>query len=154
MMNLIAALIAAYHMNSAADEYWFGFVLNGLLYVVPHMTFDSLSRYFKKDRASSKRGGFLKVRIKATVEELRELVPAAVLLGSEELLKRPNKGDAFEEVLTNRYLGKEWVKDSTPFWIAGDLRIDGKEVQVKFNGAELTNEKLIRTHFPEALTEA
>lgn len=151
MLNLFTALIAAYHKISAADEYWFGFVLNHTLYVVPHMTFETLSRFFKQDRASSKRGGFLKVRIRARVDELAELLPGAIELGSETLLKKANKGDALEEVLLNRFAGCEWVKNDTPFWIAGDMVIDGRQVQVKFNGAELTNEKLFKNNFPEMI---
>ena len=151
MFDLIAAIITAYHMVSAADEYWFGFTMDGNLYVVPHMAFETLARFFKKDRASSKKGGFLKVRIKATAAELRELIPAAVLLGPETMLDMPNKGEALEKVLTRIYTGKEWKKDSVPFWVAGDIVIEGKQVQIKFNGAELTNEKLMRKYFPEYL---
>lgn len=151
MMNLFTALIVAYHTVSAADEYWFGFILNHTLYVVPHMTFEDLARFFKQDRASSKRGGFLKVRIKANVDQLAELLPIAIRLGSEDLLQKPNKGEALEEVLKARFTGEVWQKDDTPFWVAGDMVIDGKQVQVKFNGAELTNEKTIRRHFPECL---
>lgn len=154
MMNLFEILITVYHMVSAANEYWFGFVSDGNLYVVPHMTFESLSRYFKKDRASSKRGGFFKVRIKASADELRELIPQAILLGPESLLRMPNKGEALEAVLTERYTDGEWKKDSVPFWVAGDIEIEGKQVQVKFNGAELTNEKTIRTHFSHLMPTA
>lgn len=30
-----------------------------------------------------------------------------------------------------------WVKDSTEFWVAGDIRLNGVEVQLKFGGARL-----------------
>lgn len=146
MMNW---MMETYHKNSAADEYWFGFVLNHLLYVVCGMSFEELATLFKMDRASSKRGGFLKIRIKATTPALKELVGKAVLLGTESLLELDgyNKGEAFEKVITERFTAEQWVKDSVPFWQDGDATINGKKVQIKLNGAELTNEKTLKKYF-------
>jgi len=143
-------MTTTYHANSAADEYWFGFVLNHLLYVVCGMSFEELSELFKLDRASSKRGGFLKIRIKATTATLAGLLPKATLLGDESLLELDgyNKGEAFEKIITERFTSEQWVKDSVPFWIDGDATINGKKVQIKLNGAELTNEKTLRKYFP------
>ena len=138
-----------YNKNSAAHIYYFGFVLAGLLYVVTGMTFTELSAYFKMDRASSARGGFAKVRIRATAADLKALLPKAVLLGSEDLLTEvtANKGDGFERVIVERYTAEKWAKNSVPFFKAGDATIDGEEVQIKLNGAELTNEKILRRYF-------
>ncbi len=150
MMNFW--MVVAYEMVSAADEYWFGFILNHMLYVVPHMTFAELGRYFKKDRASAKKGGFQKVRVKARVEELAELLPRAILLGTEERLNiMKNHGNALEAIVLKDFCGQEWKKNDTPFWIAGDMVIDGKQVQVKLNSAELTNERVFQNNFPELL---
>lgn len=147
-------MVIAYEMVSKADEYWFGFVLNHMLYVVPHMTFTEIGRFFKKDRASSKRGGFQKIRIKANVDELESLLPKAILLGSEDRLNvQKNHGNALEAILLNDYCNEEWKQNDTPFWIAGDMVIEGKQVQVKFNGAELTNEKVFQNNFPELLPQ-
>ena len=139
-----------YHKNSAADEYWFGFVVAGLLYVVCGMTFEELAAFFKMDRASTAKGGFAKIRIKAKAAELKALVAKAVLLGSENLLmdEHWNKGEMLEKIITERFAGHEWVKDSVPFFVAGDVEINGKQVQIKLNGAELTNEKILRRYFP------
>lgn len=138
-----------YHTNSAADEYWFGFVLNHMLYVVCGMSFEELATLFKMDRASSKRGGFLKIRIKATTPMLKNLMDRATLLGDENLLELAgyNKGEAFEKIITERYTAEQWVKDSVPFWMDGDATINGKKVQIKLNGAELTNEKTLKKYF-------
>ena len=116
MELLIAWMLATYHTNSAADEYWFGFVLDNALYVVTGMTFTELTALCKGDRASSKRGGFAKIRIRATVPTLRELLPRATRLGPESLLNcEKNNGDAFERVIVERFTAREWAKDSTPF---------------------------------------
>lgn len=138
-----------YNTNSAAHTYYFGFVLAGLLYVVAGMTFAELSAYFKMDRASSAKGGFAKIRIRATVADLTALAPVATLLGSADLLLDDhwNKGEMFEKIITERYTASEWVKDSIPFFKAGDATINGEEVQIKLNGAELTNEKILRKYF-------
>ena len=138
-----------YNKNSAAHTYYFGFVLAGLLYVVAGMTFTELSAYFKMDRASTAKGGFAKVRIRATVEDLKGLLPKATLLGSESLLTEAvkNRGDGFEKVIVERYTAEKWARNSVPFFKAGDANINGEEVQIKLNGAELTNEKILKRYF-------
>ena len=135
----------AYCARSAAHKYALGFVFNGNLYVIT-LSFAELSRFFKLDRASSKRGGFAKIRIKLTSAERAELAKVAELLGAEDLLiadGKHNKGENFERILTERWTSETWVKDSVPFWVAGDIRVNGEEIQIKLDGAELTNEKLL-----------
>ena len=138
-----------YHKNSAASEYWFGFVVAGMLYVMTGMTFEELSVFFKMDRASTAKGGFKKIRIKAKAAELKALAEKAVLLGTENLLidEHWNKGEMLEKIITERFAGQAWVKDSVPFFVAGDAEINGKQVQIKLNGAELTNEKILMKYF-------
>ena len=135
----------AYARKTAAHKYALGFVYEGRLYVVV-LSFAELSRYFKLDRASSKRGGFAKIRIKLTAKDRAELSAMAELLGAEDLLTadpKHNKGENFERELTERWTAETWVKDSVPFWVKGDITVNGEEVQVKLDGAELTNEKIL-----------
>lgn len=138
-----------YNKNSASHTYYFGFVVAGLLYVVAGMTFDELSAYFKMDRASTAKGGFKKIRIKANSADLKALLPIAILLGSADLLidEKWNKGEMFEKVITETFTNEKWVKDSVPFFVAGDATINGEQVQIKLNGAELTNEKILARYF-------
>jgi hypothetical protein len=147
MMNL---LINAYHANSAANEYWFGFILNHLVYVVTGMTFEELAPFFKTEKAAQSKGGFTKIRIKARVAECTALVERATLLGGEEILhdEKWNTGIKFEQIVTEQIAGQKWERDSVPFWVGPDIALDGRKIQVKFNGAELTNERTIRGHFP------
>lgn len=138
MMNRYEAL-------SAAHTYALGFAHTGNLYAVK-LSFAELSAYFKLDRASSKRGGFAKIRIKLTAKDRAELSAKAELIGAEDLLTADpahNKGENFERELTERWTAETWVKDSVPFWVAGDIRVNGVEIQVKLDGAELTNEKTL-----------
>ena len=138
-------LTTAYNKNSASHIYYFGFILAGLLYAVCGMSFDELSAYFKNDRASTAKGGFRKIRIKATSADLKALLPKALLIGSADMLldEKWNKGEMFEKVITEMFTTEKWTKDSVPFFLAGDAVINGENVQIKLNGAELTNERIL-----------
>ena len=138
-------MMAAYNTRSASHVYALGFVAHGNLYAVK-LSFDELSRYCKPCKASSKRGGFAKVRIRLSSAERKELISSAEKLGTEDLLTanaKYNKGENFERELTERWTAESWVKDSVPFWMAGDIRVNGIEIQIKLDGAELTNEKIL-----------
>lgn len=144
----MTTMMTAYNKNSASHIYYFGFIVAGLLYVMTGMTFDELSAYFKMDRASTAKGGFRKIRIKANSADLKALLPKALLLGSADMLTDDhwNKGEMFEKVITERFTSEKWVKDSVPFFLAGDAVINGENVQIKLNGAELTNEKILKRY--------
>ena len=138
-------MMTAYERLSASHVYALGFVYGGLLYA-QKLTFAELSAFFKLDRASSKRGGFAKIRIKLTATDRATLSATAELIGSADLLSKDtahNKGENFERELTERWTAETWVKDSVPFNVAGDLVLNGENVQVKLDGAELTNEKIL-----------
>lgn len=149
MMNA-AEMSTAYNARSAAHVYALGFLYQRQLYACK-LTFDQLSKYFKLDHASSKRGGYAKLRIRLTASDRAKLSADAELLGSSELLEKDsahNKGENFERELTERWTGKRWTKDSIPFWVAGDIRVNGIEIQVKLDGAELTNERTLAGLLP------
>lgn len=61
----------------------------------------------------------------------------------EEVGKRTNRGSAFEKLVTE-YFGQEWCKDSVPFTEAGDIEVNGKAYQIKYEGATFFNEKQLR----------
>lgn len=137
-------MIKTYEKFSAAHVYWFGFTLNGFLYVIS-LTFAELVKMCKLDVASQSRGGHKKIRIRPTIETLKELEKRAKKLGTADMIKDGrNRGDQFEKIIVETYTGKTWHKDSTPFNIAGDMELNGEQIQIKFNGAELTNEKFLK----------
>ena len=134
-----------YNMLSASHLYILGFVAQNILYYVM-MDFETLAKYMKMDRASSKRGGFAKLRIKLTREQRAELLRIAIACGVPEDLTADsayNKGENFERIITELLTPERWVKDSIPFNEAGDITLNGENVQIKFDGAEITNEKLL-----------
>lgn len=139
-------MITRYNTLAVATAYIIGFVFNGMLYYImsPHIA----DEFLKLDRMSSKRGGWAKIRVKLSSADRKALVACgkAILLGSASLLEtddRYNKGERFERVITEELIGETWVKDSVPFNVAGDITLDGQEVQIKFDGAELTNERTL-----------
>lgn len=144
----LTEMINLYNALTAADGYIVGFILNHLLYYVKfdgHLPTEIL----KFDRASSKRGGMAKVRVRLGSEIRKALVAngQAVLMGTENLLMtedRYNKGERFERIITETLTATEWVKDSIPFNVAGDIELNGQQIQIKFDDAELTNEKTLR----------
>ena len=138
-------MMTAYERMSASHTYALGFVHAHDLYVAK-LTFAELSKYFKLDRASKSHGGMLKIRIRMTATAKAELSAKAEKLGAETLLtldSKHNKGENLERELTERWTAETWVKDSVPFWVKGDITVNGEEIQVKLDGAELTNEKLL-----------
>ena len=144
----LTEMINLYHALTAADGYIVGFILNHLLYYV---RFDGHlpTEILKFDRASSKRGGMAKVRVRLSADVRKALVAngQAALIGSETMLMTAdkwNKGERFERIITETLTTETWVKDSVPFNVAGDIELNGQQIQIKFDDAELTNEKTLR----------
>ena len=139
-------MINRYNALAAATAYIVGFIFNGLLYYT--MSAHIADEFLKLDRMSSKRGGWAKIRVKLTAADRRALVAGgkAIMIGAADLLEtndKYNRGERFEKIITETLTGETWVKDSIPFNVAGDITLNGQEVQIKFDGAELTNEKTL-----------
>lgn len=139
-------MINRYNALAVATAYIVGFILNGMLYYT--MSDHINPNFLKFDRMSSKRGGWAKIRVRLTSADRKALVSCgkAVLCGSADLLNtndKYNMCERFERVITETLTATKWVKDSVPFNVAGDITLNGQEVQIKFDGAELTNEKTL-----------
>jgi hypothetical protein len=96
-------------------------------------------RFMRVERECSKKGGKEKLQLRLRNKDMEYLIrKGAECLGGEEMLiGEYNKGVEFERLVytTN---GQEYRgKDSVGFWVAGDIEIDGKQVQVKLNGAQI-----------------
>lgn len=138
-------MLESYDKLSASHTYALGFTHAKKLFVIK-LTLEELSKYCKLDRASSSKGGFAKVRIKLHKEDRASLASKAEEIGNAELLTedpKHNKGENLEKILTERWTGRVWKKDSTPFCIAGDITVNGEQIQIKLDCAELTNEKIL-----------
>lgn len=145
-MTTYEKILREYELTTAATKYYFGFDYHGDMYGL-EMTFSELSEMFKQDRAAASKGGMVKVRIRSTREQRITLVHSgrAVLIGKVENIhaeeSKYNAGTQFEKWVAEVVYGLEWQVDSTPYWVAGDLTVNGEQVQVKFDGATLTDER-------------
>ena len=134
-------MIKNYRKYSKADSYIIGFVVDSMLYFTE---MDEIKpRYLNVEQASRNQGDNLRLRLKKSHRE--SLVKNAICLGSKDILvgEKYNKGENFEKAITE-YFGQEWKKDTIPFYVQGDININGKEVQIKLDNATLTNSKQIK----------
>jgi len=139
-----------YNKHSAADEYWFAFPRRGKVYFIKlrHIP----RKYMRLTHAASSRGGYAKIKLYISSAECDEAIQKgkAIYLCEESELDSDlghNRGENVERIITETYTTQTWIKDSVPFWIAGDIEINGKQIQIKFIGAELTNESTLQKNF-------
>ena len=137
-----ANMIKNYRKYSAADSYIVGFVSDKNLYMVE---MDEIKpRFLNVEVASRNQGENLRLRLKKN-HKAQLMKKNPICLGSADLLEteKYNKGEIFEKIVTE-YYGQEWKKDTVPFWVQGDITVDGKEVQIKLDSATLMNTKQIK----------
>lgn len=138
---------ARYNRIAGAHRYIVGFTKGGKVYFVK-LNFAQLCDLLKEDHASSKRGGTFKLRVRVSSLQALKFISSgeAVELCSIEELNanaKYNKGENFERIVTELLTEEVWVKDSVPFYVKGDINVNGEEIQIKLDGAELTNEKTL-----------
>ncbi len=136
-------LLNAYKATSAAVAYIIGFLMNGMVYAI--YLNDLPDWLISMDRESTSHGGARKLRIRMnTIARRRLMSMGAAYIGTatEILASRKNKGEAFEQWVTEN-AGQEWHKDSTPYYMDGDITINGTKYQIKFESASLANENTI-----------
>lgn len=139
--------INEYEKRTAAQGYIIGFIYKHDLYMVEREELPA--DILKVERAAQSKGGHLKLRVRMN-NEMKEafIASGAVRIGIDaDVDKTPehpyNKGENFERIITEMN-GLRWEKDSVPFWVQGDIRVNGKEIQIKLDGAEITNEKTMQ----------
>lgn len=140
-MTTKRTMIKHYRNHSAADSYIIGFIENKMLYMVE--VAEIMPRFLTVEQASRNQGENLRLRIKKNLKkQLMKKNP--ICLGSAEMLKaeKYNKGEIFEKLVTE-YFGQVWEKDNIPFWVQGDIEINGKQIQIKLDSATLMNTKQI-----------
>lgn len=136
-------MIKNYRKFSAADAYILGFVYKHELYAA--MVDEIAPRYMRVEKESSKKGGKCKLQLRLTNKSMEELIAGgADKIGGEDMLSdKGNRGVAFEELVYVLNGQTPRAKDSVGFWVAGDITIDGREVQIKLNGAQIVVENTL-----------
>jgi len=139
-------MIRNYRKFSAADAYIIGFVYKHELYTI---AVDEIApRFIKVERASSKNGGGLKIQFRLNNQHKQCLIKkGAEKVGDENLVynsEYKNKGVAFEALVSEKNNIPYRGKDSVPFYIDGDLTINGVSYQIKFEGAQIVEERTLK----------
>ena len=134
-------MIKHYRTHSAADSYIIGFTYDGNLYM--SKVAEIMPRFLSVEQASRNQGDNLRLRIKRQYKK-QLLHKGAILLGSANMLtaEKYNKGEIFEKIVTE-YFGQIWEKDTVPFWVQGDIEVNGEQIQIKLDSATLMNTKQI-----------
>lgn len=137
-------MVNFYGKTSFTHDYLFGWI-DGDKIMATFIEWANFSRLLlKNDKAATSKGGMLKIRVRADSKARAILKKSAFIIGNIEELtsdKKHNKGENFERIVTEKLCGEQWEKDSIPYYKAGDIIYKGKAIQVKFDGAELTNAK-------------
>ena len=137
-------MIKNYRKYSAADAYILGFIYNHVVYAVE--VAEIMPRFIRVEYESSKKGGCAKLQLRLPKRYQEQLLKkGAIALGSEDILNGEyNKGVEFERIITELNGQVFEGKDSVPFYVKGDLNVNGKEIQVKFNGAQIVVERTLK----------
>jgi len=134
-----------YNAKNAAHSYILGFTFKGRVIAVS-VDAKTCADYVKLDRAS--RGAGYSLRFKPNTGDKLDLlvtgdtfeVCSAAAFKALVSESKYNKGEIFEMLVTEHF-GQTWVKDNIPFTEAGDINVDGTEIQIKFEGATFCTEK-------------
>ena len=143
-------MIRQYRRFSAADAYILGFEYKKTVYAV---TVDEIMpRLMRVEHESSKKGGAAKLQLRITKPLKEQLIrKGAVAIGSKEIvIGQYNKGVEFERIISEMN-GKTFRgKENVGFWVEGDIEINGRQIQVKYNGAQIVVEKTLHRLQKEA----
>lgn len=139
-------LINDYNELSYTHNYILGFTDRGNVYFVI-TTKEVLPYVCTLDKASRGAGYSLRFRPNRQQKEMLKVKPLTVLCSKayfDEVTatSKYNRGEVFEKMVTE-YFGQVWEKDTVPFTESGDIVINGKHFQIKYESATFTNEKTL-----------
>ena len=144
MKELFEMMINRYIALAYTHNYIYGFYFQNVIYMVK-ATEEVMPYILKLEKAS--RGAGYALRFKPNMaQKALLLAKGATALCSkdffDEVVKNSkyNKGEIFEKMVTESY-GQKWEKDNIPFTEDGDLTVNGKAFQIKFEKATFINEK-------------
>ena len=139
-----ATMIKNYRKFSGAESYIIGFVYKHMLYMIK--VAEIMPRWMSVQHSSSRTGRVPKLQLTINNNHKEQMIrKGAICLGSEDLVVCDdlNKGFAFER-LVSEYYGIEYRgQDNVGFWVGGDLEVNGEQIQVKFQGAQIVAEKTL-----------
>lgn len=131
-------ILQDYNDTAATETYCNGFTWRHVVYGFIHR--GPWPREWTRETPSSRGIPALRVYFRKEVKQALIAAGIAKPIGPEtEVLTGPgNAGEQWEHYIFRRH-GRAWHRDKTPYWVAGDIEINGEQVQVKFHNATLTN---------------
>lgn len=142
---LLQNMIDKYNKLSYTHKYVFGFHYKKNIYLV-EADAAILPFILTIEKASSKNGGGYGLRFNPNNEQkVLLLSKGAQILCSTDFFdntvanSKYNRGEIFEKMVTEK-CGQMWKKDNVPFFMGGDLTVDGVTYQLKFEKATFVNE--------------
>lgn len=144
MRELFEMMINRYNELAYTHNYIYGFYFQNVVYMVK-ATEEIMPYILKLEKASRGAGYALRFKPNKNQKALL-LAKGATALCSKEFFdeavnnSKYNKGETFEKMVTEFY-NQKWEKDNIPFTEDGDLTINGKAFQIKFEKATFINEK-------------
>lgn len=144
-----------YEALTAAEGYIIGFHSGDDVYCV---SFERVPRkYMRVQKESTSNGGGYGLYVKLDNKAIAELLPKATYvcklcdlidteghLDSKGNTKYFNKGVMFEKAIWELNGLEFRGKDSVPFHKSGDITINGKEIQVKYEWARICYDRTLR----------
>ena len=143
-VGIMKKLVDFYRENEFTNLYIYGFRMNGNIWMVKTNS-EVMPYIVKLAKASKGAGASIRFRPNKRDKELLLTNGENEILCTENFFNemvensKYNKGEIFEKLVTE-YFGQTWEKDSVPFYEDGDLTVNGKAYQIKFEQATFINE--------------
>ena len=149
-----ATMIKNYRRFSGAESYIIGFVYKHQLYMIK--VAEIMPRWMSVQHSSSRTGRIPKLQMSIRNKDKEQFIrKGAILLCDENQIVCDdlNKGFAFER-LVSEYYGIEYRgQDNVGFWVGGDLEVDGEQIQIKFQNAQIVAENTLKKLQKKGLTK-
>ena len=131
-----------YEQFTAAQGYIVGFPIGDKVYGAK---LDKIPRRFIRIQKEYNGGYGLYVSITNRKQKAQLLKKAEYICSLNDIMNGEyNKGVMFEKKVYEHY-GQEFRgKDNIPFYVSGDITIDGKEIQIKYLHARMCYEKTLQ----------
>lgn len=141
--KLFNKMMKLYEKYTACNGYIICFSYKKMIYGV---VLDRLEKsMLQLWRESSRNGGGYKIQMVLKAAHKKALLEQAFCLGSIDILVDDiyNKGVMCEKAVYE-FFGQTWRgKDNVPFYQAGDISVSGKELQIKYEKAQLVTMKTL-----------
>lgn len=141
--RLFNKMLKLYEKYTACNGYIVCFSYKKMVYgVILEKLEKSMLQLWKE---SSRNGGGYKIQMVLKADHKKALLEQAFCLGSIDILNDDiyNKGVMCEKAIYE-FFGQVWRgKDNVPFYQAGDISVRNKELQIKYEKAQLVTLKTL-----------